>query len=372
MSEPACETRATGMAPLPGMAPAVVPFVRDAATLVDADDAAAWRAIGRHRFASLFTSRPWTQAIAEAYGLRLEISAQVHAGEVAAALPFCHVRDMRGERVLSLPFSDYADPLVDAPAAWQRLVAPLMARGVPVRLRCLHNSAPAGDTRFDKVGEALWHAVDLTRPEEAIWSALDGSARQNIRKAQRHGITIRAGRSLDDLRTFHGMHARLRKAKYGMLAQPFALFEALHAAFDPQQQITALLAEVDGTAIAGILFIESGDTLYYKFNASLDQRLRPNDLLVWEGIRLGQRRGLAKLDFGVSDTDQPGLIRYKEKFATEQGVVSTLLWQPPGYADPRGEQATRTLHAITRLVTDASVPDAITQAAGDELYRFFC
>ena len=247
-----------------------------------------------------------------------------------------------------------------------------MARGVPVRLRCLHNAAPASDPRFAKVGEALWHAVDLRRPEEDIGAALDGSARQNIRKAQRHGITIRAGRSLDDLRVFHGMHARLRKAKYGMLAQPFALFEALHAEFDPQQQITALLAEVDGVAIAGILFIESGDTLYYKFNASLDQRLRPNDLLVWEGIKLGQSRGLAKLDFGVSDTDQPGLIRYKEKFATEQGVVSTLLWQPQGYADPRGEQATRTLHAVTRLVTDASVPDAITQAAGDELYRFFC
>ena len=84
--------------------------MRDAATLVDADDTAVWRAIDRHRLASLFTSRPWTRAIAAAYGLRLETSAQTHAGEVAAALPFCHVSDIRGERVLSLPFSDYADP----------------------------------------------------------------------------------------------------------------------------------------------------------------------------------------------------------------------------------------------------------------------
>ena len=76
--------------------------------------------------------------------------------------------------------------------------------------------------------------------------------------------------------------------------------------------------------------------------------------------------------FGISDLDQPGLIRYKSKFATEERTVAFLRWLPPDYADPRGEQAGRTLGRMTHLLTDPAVPDEITRAAGDELYRFFC
>lgn len=168
------------------------------------------------------------------------------------------------------------------------------------------------------------------------------------------------------------MHCHVRKSKYRLLAQPLAFFESLHASFAAEGRLTVLLAEVEGTPVAGILFLEWGDTLYYKFNASFDRQLRPNDLLVWEGIRLGRERGLARLDFGLSDAQQPGLVRYKSKFATEDGEISLLRWQPPDHADPRGELAGQTLHRMTHLLTDPLVPDDITRAGGDALYRFFC
>ena len=289
-----------------------------------------------------------------------------------AAIPFCRIADIRGERIASLPFSDYCDPLVEQPGAWAELVQPILAAGVPVRLRCLRNMLPVEDGRFRVTGRALWHGVDLARAEDAIWAGLDASARQNVRKAERHGVVVRRSSGLEDLRLFHSLHAQLRKSKYRMLAQPFAFFEALHALLAPEDRIWVLLAEVDGVVVAGILFLEWGDTLYYKFNASIDTHLRPNDLLVWEGIRLGRSRGLARLDFGLSDTGQPGLVRYKSKFATEERAISLLEWRPDGHADPRGEEVGRMLHHVTRLLTEPSVPDTVTRAAGDELYRYFC
>ena len=325
-----------------------------------------------HRHASLFSSPPWIEAVGTAYGLRIEASARLRDGRVEAAVPFCRIADIRGERIACLPFSDYCDPLVEDPADWADLVAPILAAGVPVRLRCLRNALPTADDRFRVAGHALWHGVDLRRGEDEIWAGLDGQARQNVRKAERHGVVVRRSFSLDDLRLFHGMHASLRKSKYRMLAQPFAFFEALHAALAPEERISVLLAEVDGAAVAGILFLEWGDTLYYKFNASIDTHFRPNDLLLWEGIRFGRGRGLASLDFGLSDADQPGLVRYKAKFATEERAISMLEWRPEGHADPRGEEVGRTLHRMTRLLTEPAVPDTVTRAAGDELYRYFC
>jgi CelD/BcsL family acetyltransferase involved in cellulose biosynthesis len=331
-----------------------------------------WPLIVKHRFGSLFTSPPWIEAVAQAFDFQILASAQTAGSKLEAAVPFCHVSDFRGDRVVCLPFSDYCDPLVEDAASWAGLIEPILSLGMPVTLRCLRNRVPVADDRFRLVGRGLWHGIDLTRSEDELWAGLAPSARQNIRKARRKGVVVVHGRTVEDLRVFHHMHCQLRKSKYRLLAQPLAFFESLYASFAPYDRLTVLLALADDTPIAGTLFLEWGDTLYYKFNASLDRRLRPNDLLVWEGIRLGRQRRLARLDFGLSDPAQLGLVRYKRKFATEEGEISFLRWQPPDHSDPNGELAGETLHRMTHLMTDPSVPDHITRACGDALYRFFC
>jgi len=324
-----------------------------------------------HRLGSLFSSPPWIEALARTYGFT--ISASISPGRDGGnGILFSRVSDLRGDRIVCLPFSDYCDPLVEDAETWNELVAPILSFGLPVTFRCLRNELAVEDPRLATVGHGMWHGIDLTRTEDELWAGLSGSARQNIRKAQRGGVVVRETRSLDDIRTFHRMHLRLRKSKYRLLAQPLALFENLHDLFAPGERITVLLAEVDGEAVAGILLLEWGGTLYYKFNASTDPTLCPNDLLAWEGIRLGRRRGLRSLDFGNSDFVQPGLIRYKRKYATEERLITFLRWRPDGYADPRGEQASRTLGRLTQLLTAPEVPDDITGAGGEELYRYFC
>jgi CelD/BcsL family acetyltransferase involved in cellulose biosynthesis len=320
----------------------------------------------------LFSSRPWTEVLARTYGFEISASARLgRDGRVEAAILFSHIRDLRGERVVCLPFSDYCDPLVEDPAAWDELTEPLLRLGAPVRLRCLRNTIPDGDGRFEVLKQAKWHGADLTRSEDELWAGLSGSARQNVRQAERNGLVVREGRRFEDVRIFHRLHVHLRKAKYRMLAQPAAMFENLHALFAPGDQLVVLLAEMDGEPVAGILLLQWRDVLYYKFNASAEQRFRPNDLLLWNAMLLGRRRGLTRLDFGLSDADQPGLIRYKQKFATEEQDVRFLEWRPNVHLDPRPDQAAQVLGGVTRLLTDPSVPDEITQAAGDQLYRFF-
>lgn len=342
------------------------------AELLDVHDARFQAGMAEHRLGSLFSSPPWIEALARTYGFDIKASASGRNGGVDSAILFSRVSDLRGERIVCLPFSDYCDPLVEDDGAWSALVEPILAFGLPTTFRCLRNEHALNDPRLTTTGQAMWHGVDLTRTEEELWAGLAGSARQNVRKALRNGITVREARSLEAVQAFHRMHQHLRKSKYRLLAQPFSLFRNLHELFAPEDRLTVLLAELDGAPIAGILFLEWGGTLYYKFNASTDPTLCPNDLLAWEGIRLGHRRGLSRLDFGLSDVGQPGLIRYKRKYATEERTITLLRWQPPGHADARGDQAGRTLGRITHLLTAPDVPDEITGAAGEELYRFFC
>ena len=124
----------------------------------------------------------------------------------------------------------------------------------------------------------------------------------------------------------------------------------------------------------GIVLLQFRDVLYYKFNASVDQKYRANDLLAWHAILFGHRRALTTLDFGVSENDQPGLIRYKRKFASEEREIHFYDWvpqRPHNARDARGEEASEILGYVTQLLTDPAVPDEITRAAGDKLYRLF-
>jgi CelD/BcsL family acetyltransferase involved in cellulose biosynthesis len=343
---------------------------RPSATVVDARSPDLGRELAAHPLGSLFSSPPWIEALARTYGFAIQ--AATAGGRAASALLFAHIADLRGERVLSLPFCDYCDPLIEDQATWEALVQPLLAYGAPVRLRCLRNPVPLADRRFVPVKRALWHGVDLDRDEAELWAGLGGSARQNVRRALRHGVAVRESRAREDVRLFHRLHARLRKAKYRMLAQPVAFFDHLFELFAPEDRLTVLLAEVDGEPVAGILLLQWGGTLYYKFNASTEQHARPNDLLMWHAMRLGRQQGCTLLDFGISDPDQPGLIRYKSKYATQTREVVFLQSMPEAGRDPHPDQASPMLARLTRLLTDPSVPDEITEAGGDELYRFFC
>jgi Acetyltransferase (GNAT) domain len=325
-----------------------------------------------HRFTSVFSSKPWIDVLTSTYGFNVKASTGISNDGVKSAILFSEISDIRGQRVISLPFSDYCDPLVETEADWDRLISPILQLQLPIRFKLVFNSIPLTDQRFSQHICALWHGVDLTRSEEDLWNNLKDTARRNIGKAQKHGITIRESNSLDDVSTFYRLHCHVRKSKYGLLAQPYTFFENIHRNFTPSNNMSILLAEKDGVEIAGVLFLIHGSTLYYKFNASRDLEFRPNDLLAWSGIILGRQRGLARLDFGLSDLEQPGLIAFKRKFATDERNITQLQWTPPGYHSPCGQQAGELLNNLTKLLTEPDVPDGMALASSNLLYRFFC
>lgn len=338
-----------------------------------------WHELASAPGAGLFTSPPWLAAVCGTYGFTAQARVAVDAeGQPVGGLAWVAVDDPRGWRLLSLPFCDRADPPVPDTAVWDRLFDAAPIGDTSYVLRCLDDSPAARSDRLQVTGEAAWHGTPLLDADgetdvDALYRRIDGRSRRNVAAAERAGVRVEIREDLDAVRTMHGLHVRLRKHKYGLLAQPREFFERIWQEFAPDGRCVTLLASLGGEVVAAALFLEWNGALYYKFGASDPEHLRarPNDAVYWAAIRLGCHRGLDLVDWGLSDLDQPGLVRFKRKWASDEHRLLTLRsgTARPG---PGAQEFGDALNRLTGLLTEPSVPDDVTARAGALLYRYFC
>jgi CelD/BcsL family acetyltransferase involved in cellulose biosynthesis len=349
------------------------PHVLATTTLDPAEDPR-WAALLRRRpSSSVFHSPPWLRALRDTYGFEFRAEVVLDpTGQATQGWAHCLVQDVMDPRIVSLPFSDYCDPLVDDVDSWLALTGGVVDAGVRTHLRCLDTGVPLADPRFTVTDRARWHGVDLALDDEARWHALDGSTRRAIRRARDQGITVSVAEDVSELRAFFELHLRVRRHKYGLLAQPYRFFLALWERFLATGDGALMLARRGEDVVGGVLFLGWGDTLYYKFNASDAHHLtaRPNDLIVWESLALARSRGYRLLDFGLSSWDQDGLVRFKRKYASDERTIH-LLRHAPTEPSARERETRALLGELTGILVGADVPDHVTEEAGDALYRYF-
>lgn len=328
--------------------------------------------IQSHPYATVFHTSEWLRALVNTYQFELKAVIKTDTtGKPIAGIPFCTFNDHRGKRIVSMPFSDFSDALVQTLTEWYEVLEPLIAEECPIITRPLHNIIPLQDKRFILSNRAKWHGIDLQPDLETLWSGFHESVRRAIRKSQRAGIQIRIAEK-GELRKFFELHLRVRKYKYQLLAQPYAFFENIWSNLVESKQGLIFLAECEGIIIGSLFFIGWGDVFTYKFGATNQDELihRPTDILLWEAIQYGKAQGFKLLDLGLSDWDQDGLIRFKQKYASEEKTISFLRYTPADYVVPQDKFGS-TLPRLTELFTQVNVPDDVTEEAGNLLYRFF-
>ena len=333
-----------------------------------------WQKLVGNYPSTVFHSPEWMQVLKETYNFDIRAYVLLDAGgEPRAGIPYCYVEDMGGKRIVSLPFSDFCDPLVNNGDDWTPLINKLLAEQHQVRLRCVHNGVPLKDKRFDLINQAQWHCVDMQPDLDTIWNNLQGSARRAINKARKSGIIVEIAQSEEELRAFFILHLKLRKNKFQLLAQPYRFFENIWRYFIADKKGALMVARCQDQIIGGVMFLEWQNKLYYKFNASNPDfvSLRPNDLIIWKGIKYGKSQGHTHLDFGLSEREHEGLLRYKRKYATDEKTIFFLQYQPEGAPTTAETQFRNLMPKLTKLFVDESVPDNVTENAGDMLYRFF-
>lgn len=333
---------------------------------------------------SVFHSAAWLRVLRDGYRLRPR-AVMTDGGGFA----WVEVDDVRGRRLVSLPFTDFAGAIglmgPEGPAA--ALSAPLPGDPlVAVRVLVADRFGHGADLDryrtglgLEEVDRLAWHWADLVPDgsgDDPLWSDLASGARQNVRRSRRSGVRLEVRSDLDALAEYRRLHVGLRKTKYRLLAQPWSFFAALHRHFAPDR-LRVVLAYVEDRpelgSVAGVVLLRHGDWGYYKLNASTEHgwSVRANDAVMWEAMVQARRWGCRWFDFGVSDLDQPGLIRYKNKYATGRGEV-VVLRRGGGVKSWSARQVDRALPVLTRVLTAPRCPDAVGAQASRVLYRMFC
>lgn len=165
------------------------------------------------------------------------------------------------------------------------------------------------------------HVLELGREYAQTLAGYSATTRNQVRRAQRQGVTVRAVQKAEEVRSYYRLHIQLAQQKggYGLL-HPLELFLEFRKAVGFTQ---LLIAEWEGRLIAGGLFFKDGDTLLY-WHAAADRaysHLFPAYAVLDTAIQHAHASGARLVNFGGSAG-----ISSLERFKTSWGAVPRRNW----------------------------------------------
>jgi hypothetical protein len=281
----------------------------------------------------------WAEVIREAYGKEAMVFVRTDpaTGGVKGLAPACFLASAAfGKQLVCLPYLDYGGILArDAETEdllRDKLVVEAQARHAELEIRSREPLCGLPAPQDEKVsmilsldGEGMlseggdWIGVPLDGPlapldADAYWKGLDAKVRNQVRKAEKSGVTVVWGREerLDDFYDVFCVNMR----DLGSPTHAREFFQAVLRHF-PGAEIGT--AHREGKCIGGLFRILWKDELAIPWASTLkDERVHcPNNALYWESIRFAFEQGCRRVDFGRSTRDE-GTYRFKKQWQVRE------------------------------------------------------
>lgn len=309
----------------------------------------------------------WQQVLQRTYGYATHYLAAWEGGRIVGVMPLFWIDSpILGRTLTTLPgglCADDADVAGALIAVGQELAARRHAKRFTLH-DSRHDWPGMGQTTCD---HEHW-LVDVSRGQEATWSALDRNIRRQVRMAERNdliAVVDRSGARLDD---FYGVLSKFtHQAGTPLFARRF-LAEVI-AAFPDGFNIVVVYHA--GQAIGGYFQLELAGTNYGVWGAALHEflELRPVYLAYWTILADSASRGFTTLDMGRSPSGSSA-SSYKGQWATSRAPVYQQSWSPGGQATfgvARQVQSDAKLQWVRRWWP--KLPQGVAQVAGPLLRR---
>lgn len=276
---------------------------------------------GRFTF---FHSAAWLKVLCESYQYKPIYFARMANMQVDTMIPVMEIQSkLTGRRGVSLPFSDYCEPVVGQEIAFEEAIESVIRHGKKAEWRCFEFR---GGERFLQNETPFCffyeHSLDLRKDEKQLFAGLDSSNRRNIRKAAKMGVQIRIAHSLETMKEFYLLHCLTRK-RHGLPPQPFYFFKKIYDHIISRNLGLLVLATYEGRTIAGAVYFHFGRKALYKYGASEQkyQKLRANNLVMWEAIKWYCQNGYQDFSFGRTEPENSGLRRFKKSWGANENVI---------------------------------------------------
>lgn len=330
-----------------------------------------WRAlVEASPKASIFHSPGWLEALQRTYGYRpVVFTTTPPESNLKNGVVLCRVKSwLTGRRVVSLPFSDHCEPLVDSQEEFDAFLAALQsemeeARWAYLELRPLtaNLEMPPG---WGSSEAFHWHRLNLQPSLEDLFRNFHkDSTQRKVRRAEREGLTYSEGASESILKLFYGLLVLTRR-RHQLPPQPYSWFRNLIDCMGDALKIR--IAYKDGQPIASILSLAYKNTMVYKYGCSdpAFHQMGGMHLLFWKTIQEAKERGLRELDFGRSEWDNHGLVTFKDRWGATRSTLTYYRYPAPA-SQAKGDNWKM---KVAKQVF-GRVPDGLLTAAGKFLYR---
>ncbi len=329
--------------------------------------------LDQHPDASIFHTPGWLEALQRTYGyLPVVLTTSAPGEQLRNGMVLCRIKSwITGARIVSLPFSDHCQPLVDSSETLKALMSSLNNnferedwKYIEVRPLVWPESVSEGQICYTKSEQFYVHRLDLQTDLDMIVRGFHRSCIQRkIQRAKRERLVYEEGRSASILRKFYYLMLRTRR-RHQLPPQPITWFQNLISSLG--DRLTIRVVSKDEQPIASIVTLAHKSTVVYKYGGS-DERFHNQGgmpYLFWRAIEEAKSKGAKSFDFGRSALDNPGLIAFKDNW----GATRTKLtyYRYPAETSEPGDHGTAT-RAAKKVFS--FLPDRCLSAAGRLMYR---
>jgi FemAB-related protein (PEP-CTERM system-associated) len=287
-------------------------------TVSDHIDAAEWdEYVQRHPEGSIDHLWRWRDVFSRVFDHPSTYLVARRDDVVTGVLPLVQFRSrLFGRFLVSVPFLNYGGVLASDAAAGTALIAE--AHEVARRFGASHIELRHTGRQFTDL-PIREHKLKLTRPlpatTNALWSDVDRKVRNQVRKAQKDGLSAQTGHS-ELIADFYTVFSRNMR-DLGTPVYPKSLFVETGRLFSHELRVYVVRAA--RVPVAAAIALRFQDTVIVPWASSLREYRQhcPNMLLYWTMLEDAVQRGVKTFDFGRS-TRGAGTHQFKLQWgATE-------------------------------------------------------
>jgi hypothetical protein len=295
-----------------------------------------------HPRGTLFHTSEWLEACARTQGARLVRLGFLDAGKPVGIFPV-FLRRFGILQVAASPMkvedSPYMGPLWTDESHFHAVIAGFdrHLRKLGVHFIRFHSMDRLEEGDLPRLGYhhilRHTHVIDLTQGETGVWKRMQGSARRNIRKAEKSGVEVTTADPSRHLDTYLDLATRLYMDQSKTLPNTAEFYRSILSGTLARHTELVVARAGDRIISAAILMVFK-DRAFYLDGAN-DKRFGPlngSAAVQWFLIRRAMEKGCRLYDFVGSDL--PWIARFKAKFGGELVQYSLFEKARPSWVFP--------------------------------------
>ena len=330
--------------------------------------------IFNHPKGTIYHHSSWARVLQERYETNpIYYVIENEEGKITSIAPFfLTTSPLGGKRLVCLPCSEYCYPIADQENEMSALL--MKAREEVknnnvsyVEIRGFGSEGNTDSFSLKKHAYYLNHVTTLDGSAESLKAKLSRDTRYHINRGNRSNVTIRLAEKEADLIQFHRLTTNMRR-RINLLPWPYRFFKSIYENIILPGYGYLLVAEVNEQIVSGGIFFCYKNRVINKFNASNPDyiQLRTNYVVMWRAIEMAFEAKYKYFDFGVTNPENTGLLKFKSHWGSVQEVMPYYYYPEISAANavPESSLIYRTHTTINKVL-----PEFALKMAAELLYK---